>query len=438
MSISIPTLKSIIGLPKWVIALLVAFVLLIGWFMFSKGATGDPLSMNEVMTYEADGLFIFKFQAEKSFDVEWQLVSGRCSQKPVSGYQKFYFYVADFTGTFKLGFLINKDNLTIFKDAGNCNQTEHYIAGQQYIGYLVDGNNLIAPTDDVATIKADRLRDIDEEPSITPSSVFLSAQEDGGTQWTQNFYLSYPPTINITQPTDGSQLTSAFDMTITYSNAGDFERLMIIFEDWDASSTCPIYGTEEWETEYSLYFNYQSLPYFSPFFATSTGTTTISVSDLTPHTFKCTRCYMISESIGEISDELCPEYNIDVLAYIPPSDLPSYYFPISDWTTYYAEHTEKWASSTELFTNWANAVDPMMSWIGNLAVSFQGIFNASSSAEKGTQYGNAIPMARGYLATIDNFFGGLPVSTAFLFYLITALVVIIFKMISSFINLIKP
>jgi len=430
------TLILIRKLPKWTIALLIALILFFGWFVFA--ITGDPLTMNEVITYEADGLFIFQFTAEKSFEVEWELVSGRCQQKPVSGYQKFYFYVADFLGTYKTGFFINKNHLTIFKDAGNCAQTEYYTAGLNYTAYLVDGNNLIIPTDDVATIKADRLRDNDEEPNIDEESNFTLAAEDGGTQWTRNFYLTFPPTINIVSPTDGSELTTFFNMTIFYSFAGSFERLMIIFENWDEASTCPINGSAEWETEYPLYFNYQSFPYFSPVFSTSTGTTTISVSDLAPQNFKCVRCYMILESTGEISDELCPEYNINVLTYIPPENLPSYYFPISDWADYYATHTDRWATSTELFTNWAAAVEPMMIWIGNLIISFQDIFNASSSAARGAEYGNAIPVARGYLATIDNFFGGLPISTTFLFYLITALVVIIFKLISSVINLIKP
>lgn len=438
MSFHLQSLKNIIVSRKWVIIALAVFVLILGWFIVSSGEEGDPLTMNEIMTYEPDGLFIFKFTAEKSFNVEWYLLTGRCHQKPISGKQPFYSTANDFLGTYKHGYFINKNNLDIFYNAGNCYQIETYTAGQQYIAYLVNSNNMILAADTIDIIKAQKLRDKDIEINITPSSIFQINELDGGILWSKIMYLTYPPTINITQPTDGSELTSAFEMIIQYSNMSSFERLMIIFEDWDASSTCPIYGTEEWETEYPVYFNYQSLPYFSPLFTTSTGTTTISISDLTPHIFKCTRCYAIKESTGEISEPLCPEYDINVLSYIPPSDLPVYYFPISTWAEYYAEHTEKWASSTALFTNWANAVNPMMSWIGNLAVSFQGIFNASSSAARGTEYGNAIPVARGYLATIDNFFGGLPVSTAFLFYIITALVIIIFKMISSFINLIKP
>jgi hypothetical protein len=432
------TLITLKVLPKWAIALLIALFLFFLWFVFGSAATGNPLTMNETITYEADGLFVLNFTAEKSFNVEWELIGDHCFQKPTSGYYKIYFSAPDFLGTYSGGFLINKNNLNIFHAAGNCGQIENYIAGNSYTAYLMNDNNPILVADDVATIKANRLRDKDIETDITSTSVFTLAEQDGGTQWNSNFYLTYTPTINIVSPLDDSELTSVFEMLITYGTAESFERAMIIFENWDAESTCPISGSAEWETEYPLYFNYQSMPYFSPQFSTSTGTTTISVSDLSPQNFKCVRCYMVSESTGQISGELCPDYNISVLAFIPPETQPSYYFPISDWADFYATHTDRWATSTALFNNWAEAVEPMMTWIGNLIISFQEIFNASSSAARGAEYGNAIPVARGYLATINNFFGGLPISTAFLFYLITALVVIIFKLISSVINLIKP
>lgn len=432
------TLITLKLLPKWAIALLIAFILFFGWFVFGSAATGDPLTMSETLTYEPDGLFILNFTAEKSFNVPWELVNGHCSQKGSGGYAKIFFWAPDFFGPYGSAQLINKNNLNIFHSAGNCDQTEHYVAGLTYTAYLINYNNQILVADDVATIKANRLRDKDIETNIIPTSYFTLATEDGGTSYVSNFYLTYPPTIEIISPIDASELITFFEMIIHYSYAGTFERLMFIFENWDAESTCPIFGSAEWETEYPLYFNYQSFPYFSDTFASSTGTTTISVSDLTPQNFKCVRCYMISESTGQISDPLCPNYNISVLTYIPPENLPSYYFPISNWADYYATHTDRWSTSTALFTNWANAVQPMMTWIGNLITSFQEIFNASSSAARGAEYGNAIPVARGYLATIDNFFNGLPISTAFLFYLITALVVIIFKLISSVINLIKP
>jgi hypothetical protein len=401
------------------------------------GAIGDPLSINEIITFEADGLFVVKFTAQKSFNVEWELVSGRCHQKPTGGFQKFYFYVPDFAGASKNGFLINKDNLTIFKDAGNCNQTESYVAGTSYTAYLVNANNLIFATDTEATIKADRLRDKDEEPAIDNESIFTSAQEDGLIQWTNNFYLTYVASINIGQPIDGSELISTFDMTIGYDNATSFEKIMIIFESWEASSTCPNYPSAQWDLEYD-WFIYQSLPYFSEMLTISSGTTTMEISNLATGVYNCVKCYFINETTGAISDALCPSYNITIVDYTPPEEEPTYYLPISDWEDYYASNSERFTTSTPLFATMAGVFEPIISWIGNTALGFQTYFDPDVARAKGTEMGNAIPVARGYVESIDDFFGGLPISSIFIFYVITALVIFVYRLVKGILTIVIP
>jgi len=246
------------------------------------------------------------------------------------------------------------------------------------------------------------------------------------------------PSLDITSPADDSILSEAFDIIGTYSNATSTWKTMIIFEDWDASSTCPVYGTEQYETERWLYFNYQSLPYFSSAFATSTGTTTIAVSDLPAGNYRCIRCYFINESTGQISDEVCTGYNLVVNVSIPFEEMPEYTYPFADWSAYYSSSTDKWATSTALFSSLANAVAPLINWVGNLSVSFHSILSTTTASAYGTQFGNAIPILRGYLVVVNNFFGGLPVAEIFLFYIIVAVLVLIYKLIHSFITLIKP
>jgi len=418
-------------------------VLLIGLLAFSKdtsGAEGTPLSIGGVVSYKPDGLFTFTFTAEKSFTVPYDLSGGNCRQQPIVGVQKFYFYVDDFTDS-DFGFLINKDNLTIFADAGTCAVSESYTAGIEYTGYLVDGGHLIAVADSVATIKADKLKDLDENLDIDAESVFLSAQEDGGvgTQYTHDFFLTYPPTINIITPVDDSEMTGTFDITASYLNSGTYEKLMITFEEWDASSTCPVYGTDEWDDEVALgYFHYQSLPYFSPLILTDDGTTTVSIYDLNAGTYNCFKCYFVSESTGEMSGALCPDYNLSITTYIPPEYVPSFYVPITGWTSYYASSSERWATSTAVFDNWATAFKPIMVWVGQTALFFQDYFDADVAKAKGEDIGNAIATARGYLESIDDFFGGLPLSSIFIFYIITALVVIIYRIVRGILNIIVP
>ena len=246
------------------------------------------------------------------------------------------------------------------------------------------------------------------------------------------------PTLDITSPVDNSTLSEAFDIVGTYSNATSTWKTMVIFEDWDASSTCPVYGSEQYDLERPLYFNYQSLPYFSSAFATSTGTTTIAVSSLPAGNYRCVRCYFINETTGQISDEVCTGYNLVVNVGIPFEPAPEFSYPFANWPDYYASATDKWATSTGLFSSLANAISPLINWVGNLSVSFHNILSTTTAASYGTQFGSAIPVMRGYLVVINNFFNGLPISEIFMFFIVVALMILIYKIIHSFISLIKP
>lgn len=421
-------------------------VLLIGLFAFSKDAgavEGRPLSEDGVMSYEPDGLFAFTFRAKISFEIEWGLVSGDCN--PTGGTASFYFWVADFEGRglggWKNGYVLNKDNVGMFYDAGNCEQTDSFTAGNEYTVYLVLGvDGYPEYTDTPAEVKANHLRDLDDEPAVDPESIFLSAQEyESEGQKTHDFYLTYPPTINIVYPPDDSEVSSAFEITATFINSGTYEKLMVIFEEWHASSTCPVYGTDAWDTEVALgYFNYQSMPYFSDWILTQDGTTTISVSNLEAGTYNCFKCHFITESTGVMSGSLCPEYNLDIAQYIPPSFVPTFYLPLTEWDEYYASNSVRWATSTPVFDNWADAFEPIIVWVGQTAIFFEQYFDLDIAKAKGAEIGDAVAIARGYLETIDDFFGGLPLSGIFLFYIITALVVIIYRIVKGILNIIVP
>jgi hypothetical protein len=415
-------------------------VLLIGLLAFSDNAgavEGDPLTMFETMTYEPDGLFVFNFTAEKSFTLLWELSGGDCQPK-AGNPTGFYFYVADFNqygvGGWRNGYALNKDNIGMFNDAGNCVQSDVFTAGHEYSVYLVLGDSgFFDPSHTPAQIKEGYLRDLDEE------SIFLSAQNDASVQYTHDFLLTYPPTINIISPADDSEMSSSFDITATYLNSGTYEKLMVIFEEWDASSTCPVYGTDAWDAEVALgYFNYQSLPYFSDWILTDSGTTTISVSNLEAGTYNCFKCHFITESTGAMSGALCPDYNLDVAVYIPPSFVPTFYLPLTEWSSYYASNSVRWTTSTPVFDNWANAFEPIIVWVGQTAIFFEQYFDMDLAKTKGEEIGDAIAVARGYLEVIDDFFGGLPLSGIFLFYIITALVVIIYRIVKGILNIIVP
>lgn len=243
--------------------------------------------------------------------------------------------------------------------------------------------------------------------------------------------IAPPNYITITYPESGSSTSTAFTMNLEYENAELYNKIMILFEDWDASSTCPIYGDENYWDEYNAYFNYQSFPYYSPVLATSTGMTIIAVSGLAQGNYICSRCYFINENTGAISDEQCEGYTLTISAYIPPEGIPSYEISLPLWADYYAEHNDKWTTSTEFFNSVAGFFEPILRWGGNTILSFKNYFNPQIALERGTELGNAIPTLRGYVESIDDFFGSLPVSYMLLFYLISQMIVLVFKVVKS-------
>jgi hypothetical protein len=245
------------------------------------------------------------------------------------------------------------------------------------------------------------------------------------------------PSFDITSPADDSILSEEFDIIGTYSNATSTWKTMIIFEDWDASSTCPVYGTEQYETERWLYFNYQSLPYFSSAFATSTGTTTIAVSDLPAGNYRCIRCYFINEDTGQISDEVCTDYNLIVNVSIPFEPLPKFNYNSANWEDFYASSTDTWGTSTALFSGLAHSVAPLLNWVGNMSITINTMFATTSGGAYGTMFGAIIPTARGYLPIFDDFFN-LPISDIFYFFIKVWLVLIAYKMLVRVFTMLKP
>jgi len=423
---------------KWiwggVLCLVLLFLLGFGLDVF-----GDflPLTTGEVFTYEQDGIFIFKFTALISFNVEWKEESGVCKQELIVGKAPFYSVATDFSGTFKIAEFLEKRNIGFFAENGTCNLIENYTAGKTYTAYLVDYNNKFSAGNSIETIKENNLRDKDKEPDIDEESIFILAELYDEIQYTSNFYLTFQPEIDIIYPLDESEIIGTFEMEIAFWRAENYDRLMITFEDWDIGSVCPLKTDTSYQAERDAFFNNQSLPYFSSFLATSSGTTTIEIDNLEIGNYNCNKCYFITTA-GLISENLCWGYRLNVLTYIPPVDVPEYYLPISEWNNYYSEHSDRYATSTPIFTAMAETFTPMITWVGNTILFFNNYFNPETAGNRGEEIGNAVRKARGYLESIDDFFGGLPISTIFIFYLITTIVVIVYRLARGILTIIIP
>lgn len=244
--------------------------------------------------------------------------------------------------------------------------------------------------------------------------------------------------INITNPLTGTTASSTFPLYFKYFlNEEDYNEAMIIFESWHASSTCPEYGSNEWQNEYDNdWFYYQSIPYFSPFLtATSTeGTSIINVYDLDENYYNCVHCYFINPEKGFISQNECPDYILNISGYIPISQPP----PFSTWSQYYASHTDsKFATPTAIFGTITGSFSNVVNKLSSFVNDFKGIFNSESAYAKGQSLGSVVPLARGYLDPINEFFGELPISELFIFCIVILLVINIYRLVKTILQLIR-
>lgn len=244
--------------------------------------------------------------------------------------------------------------------------------------------------------------------------------------------------LEITSPIPDFELYEAFNLVGNFDLKGeDWERIMVIFEQWHASSTCPEYASEDWETEYSNgWFISQSMPFFDVLTSTTTGNFSILVDDLRIGTQNCTRCYFINEVEGTISTEKCQGYSLVITADISP-ETAEFYYPFLSWQNYYTTSSEKFATSTPLFENMASALTPIVNKMGDFILYAKDYFDSTEAMAKGNELGQAIPKARGYLEMIDDFIG-LPLSSFVIFYFLTIAVVISYKVILQIIKLLKP
>jgi len=300
---------------KWILGgiLCLGVLFLLG---FGLDVFGDflPLTTGEVFTYEQDGLFILKFTALTSFSVEWKEESGVCQQELIVGIAPFYSVALDFyENGWKIAELLEKRNIGFFAETGTCYLTENYTAGKTYTAYLVDYNNKFSAGDSIEIIKENNLRDKDKEPDIDEESIFILAELYNEIQYTSNFYLTFQPEIDITYPLDESEIIGTFEMEIDFWRAENYDRLMIIFEDWDIGSSCPLKSDPNYQAEKDVYFNNESLPYFSSFLATSSGITTIKIDNLEIGNYNCNRCHFVNETTVLISENICRGYRLDVL-----------------------------------------------------------------------------------------------------------------------------
>ena len=107
------------------------------------------------------------------------------------------------------------------------------------------------------------------------------------------------------------------------------------------------------------------------------------------------------------------------------------------WADYYDDYGD-YATATDWINSVASSTGGFLENIGSFMSGFQNFFNVEYAHEKGTSFGSAIPIARGYLEIINqSMFAGYPIGEIFIFVLGFYLAIGVFRMIRNLFALIK-
>lgn len=112
---------------------------------------------------------------------------------------------------------------------------------------------------------------------------------------------------------------------------------------------------------------------------------------------------------------------------------PDYF---TDWADWYAEHGN-YATPTAFIDSIASSTQYFFDNIGGFFGTFNSVFSLNEAYSRGQGLGSAVPVARGYMAFLDDFLGGFPLSEIFIFILIFSLSIGMFRLIARLVQMAK-
>jgi hypothetical protein len=89
----------------------------------------------------------------------------------------------------------------------------------------------------------------------------------------------------------------------------------------------------------------------------------------------------------------------------------------------------KYATATSLYTGLTGATGGLLGYVSSWLAHFENLFDLAQAREKGVQFGEAIPKARGYLEMFNGLFGYFPIGEVLLIYLVILIAIIIFRIV---------
>ena len=300
-----------------------------------------------------------------------------------------------------------------------------YIAGNTYKLYLkyfkkVDAGayaNYYLTKTTWETIKGSA---ITSDDYIQSWLLFYSITGGGGMNDILAYYSEYP-TLSVSFPQNNAEIAEAFFIQGNYTipAGSDYNKIVAYI-----GLGIP----------YAQYSFYQDITLES-------GSVNIRISGL-PEGDDYRIFFYAVNSTGDNYYFSNNDLNISVVSAIPPElpgteETPPEFFGVIPGIIFYPGHSN-YATSTNLYLNLINTIEPIIITIGDNLTFFSSQFDQDIAKETGQRTGQAILMIRSYSSNLNTFFNDLPVSEFLFFYLMLLIIVVVFRLISKLINLIKP
>jgi hypothetical protein len=242
---------------------------------------------------------------------------------------------------------------------------------------------------------------------------------------TGTYYLTVFPTLTITFPHDNDTIAGAFDIQGSFIQpaGNNADHLQVDYEPAGTFSNSLTFWT----------FNINN--------ATS-GTFDIPINGIPAGYYDFNVYFRGGDNDFYLGGTI---HNLHIVNDIPPvlpnttstpPIIPA--FPTANPIDYHAQFCEYGTSTTPLFNTLTGAVGGVITSIGQSLADFAGKFSLTDAKNTGQMLADSVLTMREYVASLNAFFGDLPVGQILVLYLITFVLVILFRVIKSLVNLIKP
>jgi len=223
------------------------------------------------------------------------------------------------------------------------------------------------------------------------------------------------PTIDVSYPTNGQQISTKIYITGSVQNQGDWS--VVVAHLFDSTTNADVYSYGD--------------------FIGTLGAFSFPLSGIPAGTYDLK--FQLA-NLPVYSEWIDPGIQITILSNIPPEIGGEPATPgigVIDPATWICEHSAYGCTATAFYTTITGTIAPLLGALGNWGQSFQEKFSQADAVANGTNIGNSLALVRVYSTNINSLFNNFPVSQAIMVLLVWYLALAVLTAIRFIVKLIK-